>query len=607
MPAISTSTRGSRWIARSSRMPMATTPAGARGSTSLPPRVRGVLRTRLGPEAAIETVALRRDGRHQRRERLAPSGGAHPGLGADPGRARGEVWVVSGDYKTEPDPTCTPFEPVRATCSSPRSTFGLPIYRWAPQDEVFDEMRDVVARRTATPGGRASSSPTRWARRSGCSRGWRRGDRADLHARRGRAAEPGLSRGGRRARRHAATRRIAARARLRGQPDRGAAVGGGQHMAPAIRRRLDRRSRRDGCASAARAGAARSTAASCCPTTSTGPALLAAIEATGAERVRVTHGFREPVVRWLREHGIEASKRSRATGRARKTPTGVDGRGRGDPRVRRFARLFSALDETTRTNEKVEAMVGVLRGGRPPRTRRGRSISSAADGRSGSFRCGASRSGRWTRQTYPSGCSRNATKRSATRGDDRAAAAGRRRRRRRCRCTGWVDAASAAARDAARRRSSARDRTRAWRELRRHERFVWNKLITGGFRVGVSQQLVVRALAKSAGSTKASIAHRLIGHWEPTAESFAALVAARHERCRPSRVRIRSIWPIRSRASSRRWAILDEWQAEWKWDGIRAQLIRRDGQTFIWTRGEELVTERFPELAAAADACPTGR
>ena len=50
-----------------------------------------------------------------------------------------------------------------------------------------------------------------------------------------------------------------------------------------------------------------------------------------------------------------------------------------------------------------------------------------------------------------------------------------------------------------------------------------------------------------------------------------------------------------------------EWQAEWKWDGIRAQLIRRDGQTFIWSRGEELVTDRFPELAAAAEFCPTAR
>jgi len=52
----------------------------------------------------------------------------------------GEVWVVSGDYKTQPDPTCTPFEPVRCHTFVTESTFGLPIYRWPSQSEIFDQI-----------------------------------------------------------------------------------------------------------------------------------------------------------------------------------------------------------------------------------------------------------------------------------------------------------------------------------------------------------------------------------------------------------------------------------------------------------------------------------
>jgi putative mRNA 3-end processing factor len=53
---------------------------------------------------------------------------------------QGEVWVASGDYKVEPDATCAPFEPVRCHCFITESTFGLPIYRWQPQQAIFDDM-----------------------------------------------------------------------------------------------------------------------------------------------------------------------------------------------------------------------------------------------------------------------------------------------------------------------------------------------------------------------------------------------------------------------------------------------------------------------------------
>ena len=145
----------------------------------------------------------------------------------------------------------------------------------------------------------------------------------------------------------------------------------------------------------------------------------------------------------------------------------------------------------------------------------------------------------------------------------------------------------------------------SWRELGGTERFIWNKLITGGFRVGVSQQLVVRALSRATGVDEGVIAHRLSGTWLPRAESFTALLAEETSDADVSRP-----YPffLAYALESDVEALGDPtaWQAEWKWDGIRAQVIRRNGQTFIWSRGEELVTDRYPELAAAADFLPDG-
>jgi DNA ligase 1 len=145
----------------------------------------------------------------------------------------------------------------------------------------------------------------------------------------------------------------------------------------------------------------------------------------------------------------------------------------------------------------------------------------------------------------------------------------------------------------------------SWRELGGTERFIWNKLITGGFRVGVSQQLVVRALSRATGVDEGVIAHRLSGTWVPRAESFTALEAAETSDADVSRpYPFFLAYALESDVEAL--GEPTEWQAEWKWDGIRAQVIRRDGQTFIWSRGEELVTDRYPELAAAADFLPDG-
>lgn len=145
----------------------------------------------------------------------------------------------------------------------------------------------------------------------------------------------------------------------------------------------------------------------------------------------------------------------------------------------------------------------------------------------------------------------------------------------------------------------------AWAQLSGTARFVFNKLITGGFRVGVSDGLLVRALAQVSGVAVETIAHRLMGQWEASGEWYTRLI---------SRETSDSDWsrPYPFYLAHPLTAELDalgdvtDWQIEWKWDGIRAQLVRRKGKTFLWSRGEELLAGRFPEIEAAAEWLPDG-
>jgi DNA ligase 1 len=146
----------------------------------------------------------------------------------------------------------------------------------------------------------------------------------------------------------------------------------------------------------------------------------------------------------------------------------------------------------------------------------------------------------------------------------------------------------------------------AWRELDLRQRFVFNKLITGAFRVGVSQQLVVRALATVSGADQAAIAHRMMGSWEPNADFYNQLVALENQDADISRpYPFFLAYPIEGDIGEQL-GDRSQWQVEWKWDGIRAEVIHRDGQVFIWSRGEELVTDRYPEIAEAAQNLPQG-
>ncbi|CAN5546461.1 ATP-dependent DNA ligase [soil metagenome] len=145
----------------------------------------------------------------------------------------------------------------------------------------------------------------------------------------------------------------------------------------------------------------------------------------------------------------------------------------------------------------------------------------------------------------------------------------------------------------------------SWRELDRLGKFVYTKLITGAFRVGVSQDLVVRALSKASNVPTPVIAHRLMGNWAPSAEFFERLISPDAGDSDVSQPYPFCLAHALDQEPAHLGSV-SEWFAEWKWDGIRAQVIRRDGQSFIWSRGEELITERFPEVEAVCAALPNG-
>jgi DNA ligase-1 len=146
---------------------------------------------------------------------------------------------------------------------------------------------------------------------------------------------------------------------------------------------------------------------------------------------------------------------------------------------------------------------------------------------------------------------------------------------------------------------------RSWRELDRRERLVWNKLITGSFRVGASQRLVIRALAEMSGVADGVIAHRLMGAWDPTPEFFQRLIAPDTRDADVSRpYPFFLAHPLEGEPAGL--GDSGDWIAEWKWDGIRAQLLRRAGRTFLWSRGEDLLAGRFPEIEETGALLPEG-
>ena len=156
-----------------------------------------------------------------------------------------------------------------------------------------------------------------------------------------------------------------------------------------------------------------------------------------------------------------------------------------------------------------------------------------------------------------------------------------------------------------------------WRELDSRGRFLLIKLVGGGFRVGVSKLLVQRALAARSGLDAKRIAQRMMGYVDtkalPTAAKFEALIA-QPENGAADVMDAGQPYPF-FLAHQLDAPLLDfdsklgpvtDWQVEWKYDGIRGQIVKRAGQVWVWSRGEELVTERFPEIVALAAGLPDG-
>lgn len=147
--------------------------------------------------------------------------------------------------------------------------------------------------------------------------------------------------------------------------------------------------------------------------------------------------------------------------------------------------------------------------------------------------------------------------------------------------------------------------TSAWSSMAPFGIFVFNKLLMGSFRIGVSQTLVIRAVAESLGIEPAVAAHRVMGQWDPSKISFSNLFHSESSRDQSSRP-----YPFYlAYALEGGLASLGEpehWFAEWKWDGIRSQVIFRNQELFIWSRGEDLVTAKFPELHTWASQLPDG-
>ncbi len=145
----------------------------------------------------------------------------------------------------------------------------------------------------------------------------------------------------------------------------------------------------------------------------------------------------------------------------------------------------------------------------------------------------------------------------------------------------------------------------SWMELNQSERFVFNKLITGGFRIGVSQKVMVNALAKTVKLDASVIAHRISGNWDPSTITFEELLSEEGSLTDYSKP-----YPFylayALEEASHTLGNPEDWQVEWKWDGIRGQMIKRNGELFVWSRGEELMTEKFPEYGVLNSLLPDG-
>jgi DNA ligase-1 len=144
-----------------------------------------------------------------------------------------------------------------------------------------------------------------------------------------------------------------------------------------------------------------------------------------------------------------------------------------------------------------------------------------------------------------------------------------------------------------------------WLSMDKKERFVFNKLVSGNFRMGVSSQMVIHALSKLLHVEPAQLSYRLSGNWSAENNTFDELVAGSTldaDASKPYPFYLAYALDVAFDALGSE----EEWLAEWKWDGIRGQMVHRHHEFFLWSRGEELITEKFPELQTIKNVLPSG-
>lgn len=283
--------------------------------------------------------------------------------------------------------------------------------------------------------------------------------------------------------------------------------------------------------------------------------------------------------------------------------------------MKRFSRLFSELDSTTSTNEKVEALtryfgeapardaawaVYFLAGGKPRQVVKTASLVALA--------CAVARIEPWLfDECYQSvGDLAETISLVLPRGDEPSDVG----------LAEWVEDRLLPLRGLPD-EEVARRVAAYWSELDQQGRFLLVKLVGGGFRVGVSKLLVQRALAAHAGIDAKRVAQRMMGYTDgkvlPTPERYEALIAQAVEGVEETRDAgqpypffLAHQLDAPAELFTARLGPVSDWMVEWKYDGIRGQVVRREGKTWVWSRGEELVTERFPEIVAMAEGLPDG-
>ena len=283
--------------------------------------------------------------------------------------------------------------------------------------------------------------------------------------------------------------------------------------------------------------------------------------------------------------------------------------------MRRFARLFSELDATTSTNEKVEALtryfdeapprdaawaVYFLAGGKPRQVVKTASLVGLA--------CRIAQIEYWLfDEAYQQvGDLAETIALVLPRGDEPSDVG----------LAEWVEQRLLPLRGLPDEEVATRV-AGYWQELDTLGRFLLIKLVGGGFRVGVSKLLVQRALATHAGIDAKRVAQRMMGYTDgkvlPSPERYEALIAKAEEGVpeprdegQPYPFFLAHQLDLPAELFTARLGPVGDWMVEWKYDGIRGQVVKRQGKAWVWSRGEELVTDRFPEIVALAGALPDG-